>query len=173
LINWFHLTGDWGAGIANAHLYLWSLRRPGLVGELLFPKSYSKLPSFAFSPDGLRAAATAPGGGLYVWRLGDSIGPGQLVAHAYSGVQVRFSDDGAFLYAADPENLYFGSAESSLYIAPITGSPVQAVAVLPDHRVLAVFTRDEVRLVRRRLFIWGIPLPFDLSWPALSEPLQL
>jgi WD40 repeat protein len=176
---WFSSKEDWAAGLANdACLHLWSLRKPpGWDDKPLFPEEYEyggfNQLVFAFSPDGTRAAATAPNGGLYVWRLGETIDRDRPVGHPGPGARVRFSDDSKFLYAADSKNLYFGPVGNSLDIALSPKSLVQVIAVIPGHRFLAVFTKNEVLLGMRRLSVWGIPLPFDLSWPALSRPLEL
>jgi WD40 repeat protein len=168
--------GQWVAGTANDQkLHLWQPAKPvGLENQALFPGTYSEPtdPSVAFSKTGNMMTAVSPDNKLYVWPLGALTRFGEPMLRSYTGGRSQFSKDDQYLYSADDTNVYVGRVGSTMNLAAESSSRIQAIAVAPDAKTLAIFADNHLILVKRHMYIWGFPL-WELDWPELEQPLRL
>jgi WD40 repeat protein len=173
---WFSFDGKWVAGLGNNQkLHLWRPSKPpGLKSEAVFPGDYSAAqsrPFVAFSATGNMIAAISPDGNLHVWPL-SSGAIGEPVVHHYGAAQVQFSKDDQYVYSADTNNVYVGRVGETMSLVAGSKSRVQAVAVTPDAKSLAIFAENHVIVARRSIYIWDIPI-WSLTWPAIAQPLRI
>ncbi len=168
----FSPDGKWVGGLApDRGVYVWPLdKSPGAEVKASIPTQEGS-PGLEFNANGSLVAACSGNGDVYVWKLGEAPDLTKPIAHHDNWVHLAWGAED-FLFTFGGSDVYGGVVTGKLQLLVREDSQVNDLIVTSDRERLIVFGDKNLSILRRRLYLWGIPL-YTFSWPIITRRMEV